>query len=292
MDRRQEAEQGIRRCLELDPDNERAKVVLLTLAGPDEGPRIMEELEAERRRKERELVGADWEARERQVKLDAWRSLSARSAHRIGNQLFASQGALRTLRKGEDPEMKEAAADLEESLQRVRQIVQQFQAFSRNEPPRLRAADVGPFVRDVVRRYARAAEGKEVSAEVPEGLPVCLLDRDQIDQALGELLENAIHFMPAGGSVRVTVEPVEALGGQRVRIVVQDTGPGVPEKDKERIFAPFVTTKPGGSGLGLAIVRQFVENHGGTIRETGTEGEGARFEIELPVRPTPEENQP
>jgi len=65
----------------------------------------------------------------------------------------------------------------------------------------------------------------------------------------------------------------------------------VVSENKSRIFLPFVSMRPGGTGLGLAIVRQTIENHGGTIRETGTPGKGARFEIELPALPD-EEKKP
>jgi signal transduction histidine kinase len=119
-------------------------------------------------------------------------------------------------------------------------------------------------------------------ADVEEDLPACSVDGDQIEQALGELIENAVHHTPAGGRVTVEAKASAPEEGGGVQITVMDTGPGVPDKDKERIFTPFISARPGGSGLGLAIVRQIVENHGGTIRETGTAGEGARFEIVLP----------
>ena len=278
-----EAAAGLRECLARNPADAEAKMWLASFAPPEEALVAIQELEEQRRLREQQRSQAEREARERQIRLDAWRSLSARSAHRIGNQLFASRGALRTLKKMKDPEAAEAVADLEGSLDRIRRIVQEFQAFSTNEEPRLLQRDIGPLVRETVRRYSGLGEGVELSADIAERLPVCLLDRDQIEQAVGELLENAAHHTPAGGRIRVTAEAIGPEGGRRVRVVVADTGPGVAGKDKERIFTPFISTRPGGSGLGLAIVRQIVENHGGTIRETGKAGEGARFEIALPA---------
>ena len=78
--------------------------------------------------------------------------------------------------------------------------------------------------------------------------------------------------------------------GRKVVVSVEDSGPGVPAESKDRIFEAFFSTRPGGSGLGLAIVRQIIENHGGRIRETGTPGAGARFEIELPALPKQEKS--
>ncbi|MBM4030781.1 MAG: HAMP domain-containing histidine kinase [Planctomycetes bacterium] len=228
------------------------------------------------------------QARERKIKLDAWRSLSARSAHRIGNQLFASLGALRTLRGLDAPEAVEAVADIEASLERVGTIVKEFQRFSVNEEPALLPTDLRPLLGDLVRRYQRVARNVEVAIEAPESLPHCQVDRNQIDQAFGELLENALHHTPPGGKVVVKASAMDS--GKGVLVAVEDTGPGVPAENKERLFEAFFSTRPGGSGLGLAIVRQIIENHGGRIRETGTPGKGARFEVELPAAPKQETN--
>ncbi|MFO8009059.1 MAG: ATP-binding protein [Candidatus Brocadiia bacterium] len=268
------------------PDEPRARHWLIRFVGRDDAQAIIREIEEEELRR--------WqEAREREIRLDAWRRLSGRASHRIGNQIFAARGSLRTLGKLEEPDAAEAVRDLEGCLARVRRIVQEFSTFSTNEQPRLRKVDPGQLIRDIARRYDRLAHDTEVTAEAPEDLPVCLLDADQMDQAVGELLENAIHYTPAGGRIRVSAEPLALDVSRRpwVRIILEDMGKGVPRRDKERIFEAFVTTKPGGSGLGLAIVRQIVENHGGSIRETGEPGKGARFEIRLPATP-PTENEP
>ncbi|MBM4046430.1 MAG: sensor histidine kinase, partial [Planctomycetes bacterium] len=245
--------------------------------------RELEKLESGQREREWQAREARQQAVAQRVKLEAWRSVSARSAHRIGNQLFASLGALRRLKKMEAPETREAVEDLEACVHRIGQIVQEFRTFSGNQPPHLRPTQVVDLLKDIVRRHKSTAENIELSTLVPDQLPVCLVDRDQIDQAIGELIENAVQHMPSGGRIRVTANQVHGPSGEEVRIVVEDTGPGVPVSDRERIFEPFFSRRPGGTGLGLAIVRQIVENHKGRIRETGHPGAGARFEIDLPV---------
>ena len=288
LGRTREAVETLREYLGTNRSNAWAKLWLARFAGSDEAQSIISEIDAQHRQEETQRAAAERESRDRQIKLAAWRTLSARSSHRIGNQLFAARGAVRTLRKVEDAETAEAVADLDASLDRMRRIVQEFQMFSRSQEPRPLPTDVGRLVGNIVRRYASLAEETHVTAEVAAELPRCSADRAQLDQAFGELLENALRHTPKGGSIDVTAEPVEVPGGRRVRVVVADTGPGIPEADKEAVFRPFVSRRPGGSGLGLAIVKQIVENHGGTIRETGTEGEGARFEIELPALPDEE----
>lgn len=223
------------------------------------------------------------ERRDQDLKLAAWRSLSARSAHRIGNQLFAARGALRTLRNMSVPAALEAVADLERSLNRIRLILREFQTFGKAEPPHLRPTRIGPVIEQVVRRYRNMSIDTQWTIHLSRRLPFCRLDQDQFEQALGELLENAIHHTPTGGQISVAARAVRSRKPPGIRITAENTGPGVPDADKERIFEPFVSTRPGGTGLGLAIVKQIVEQQGGTVRETGRPGKGARFEIELPA---------
>ncbi len=273
-----EARQALQRYIEEHPDDERARTWLFKFSDAPQAQEEARQLEERSQRREHE-------AREQKIKLDAWRSLSARSAHRIGNQLFASRGAVRTLKELATGEGAEAVADMEGCLDRIRGIVQEFQAFSTNRPPKPKPCRIGPLLEDVVRRYRGLAEteGVKMHLKVAAEAPPCLLDREQMDQALGELLENAVHHVGSKGTVRVSAARAETAGKACVRVTIQDSGPGVAAKDKARIFEPFVTTRAGGSGLGLAIVRQIVENHEGTIRETGEAGKGARFEIDLPA---------
>jgi len=279
----EEAKRALRNYLMAHPDHEMARSWLLRFSSSEEAFTVAQELENKRHEREEERRKAETKARDRKIKLDAWRSLSARSAHRIGNQLFASQGAIRTLKQATSGEAAEAAEDLAACLDRMSTIVQEFRTFSLNRPPQLNRGHVGPVVQEVARRYRGLAEGVSVEASVPADLPACRFDRSQIDQAMSEVLENAIHHVPAGGRIDVTVHAPEAPGPACVRVTIQDNGPGVPPQMKARIFQPFQSGRPGGSGLGLAIVRQIVENHKGTIRETGEPGKGARFEIDLPA---------
>jgi len=291
MGKAKEAAAELRALLASDPSDEQARIWLTRFARNREARATVAELEELRRKRHMEQFRAEKVARDQRLKFDAWRTLSARSAHRIGNQLFASIGALRTLKGLTGAGAEEAVSDLEGCVERIRQIVREFQRFSTNEAPRLARMQIGPLVEEVVRRYERVVQNVALCAEVAEGLPDCLLDRSQFDQAVGELLENAMHHTPQGGRIRVAATPIPPPAGPRVRITVEDTGPGVPENAKRHLFEAFFTTRPGGTGLGLAIVKQIVDNHGGTVRETGKAGEGARFEIELPAAPD-EESRP
>ncbi len=119
-----------------------------------------------------------------------------------------------------------------------------------------------------------------------EGLPRCRSDKGKIQQILYNLLSNAIKFTPTGGSVSLSVEKA---GGDLVRLIVRDTGPGIPDEQQETIFEKFrqldasKTREHEGTGLGLAITQELVRMLGGVIRLDSTEGRGATFTVELPA---------
>ena len=108
-----------------------------------------------------------------------------------------------------------------------------------------------------------------------------------VRRALGNLVDNAVKYTPAGGKVALSL----LAGDGHARIVVQDTGIGVDPADAARIFDPFVrldaarSRDAGGSGLGLALVRAIAAAHGGTVDVESTPGAGSRFTIRLPLAP-------
>jgi signal transduction histidine kinase len=129
----------------------------------------------------------------------------------------------------------------------------------------------------------------DVTTNFPADLPPVLADADRLTEILLNLLDNAITHTPAGGRISVKA----ALDGQYVRVTISDSGPGIAEEERERVFERFYRADPsratatGGNGLGLAIVRALVEAHGGTVAvDESTEG-GARFNCTLPIAPTP-----
>jgi signal transduction histidine kinase len=107
-------------------------------------------------------------------------------------------------------------------------------------------------------------------------------DEDQLQQIVLNLVRNALAATPSGGRITVRVEAAPERG--QVRLVVRDTGPGIPPEMQGRLFEPFFTTRAseGGTGLGLAVVRAIVTDHGGTI--TATSDHGAEFVVSFPAR--------
>jgi signal transduction histidine kinase len=112
--------------------------------------------------------------------------------------------------------------------------------------------------------------------------PTIDADSDQLRRALGNLVLNAIDAMPNGGSLTFSVTHLE----NAIRIAVADTGEGLTEEERSRLFTPYYTTKHYGTGLGLAIVQGVVTDHHGTITVQSGKGMGASFIMEFPVRQT------
>jgi len=111
-------------------------------------------------------------------------------------------------------------------------------------------------------------------------LPPTLADPGQMQQVFLNLLMNALDAMPEGGTLTVSTA-VE--GGRRIQIEIRDTGKGIDEETREKIFRPFFTTKHKGTGLGLAVSKRFVEMQGGSISVEGNTGGGTVFRILLPA---------
>jgi signal transduction histidine kinase len=148
--------------------------------------------------------------------------------------------------------------------------------------------DVGRMVRAAVRQSDSSAQAAEITlvADLPDGLPILRSDERRLQQALMQLLSNAIKFTDAGGSV--TVGATLEAGGDLL-LYVQDTGIGIPGEDLERVFEPFtqldstLSRRYQGAGLGLYIARALVVGHGGRLTLRSAPGAGTTAVIRMPA---------
>jgi signal transduction histidine kinase len=154
--------------------------------------------------------------------------------------------------------------------------------------------DLGKLAGQVMESYASAAQsqGLQFSGEgLAQGDLVAKVDAARIEQVLGNLLSNALRHTPYGGTIRIVAESTDE---EKVRISVEDSGEGIDENLRERVFERFYrldssrSRDRGGSGLGLSVARKLVEAHGGRIWVEDSELGGARFTFELPRLPSEE----
>ncbi len=211
-------------------------------------------------------------------------------AHEVRNPLnsIALQLSILDRRIGRcDPtlagEMAGLTAVIREEVKRLDGLVGDFLLFSRTDRIQYQSADLDQLVDEVVhllRPEARVAGVTIRRQRCGDPIPPSRMDGEKMKQVVMNLVRNAVEAMPAGGVV--TVE--SGLADGRARLVVRDTGPGLPPGVD--VFQLFVTTKPKGTGLGLSIVQQIVLQHGGDIATESEPGEGACFTVTLPVQPS------
>ncbi len=184
-------------------------------------------------------------------------------------------------------EMQELTAVIREEVKRLDGLVGDFLMFSRTDRIQYAPASLDALVDDVVRLLRPEARALGVTLRrqsLGEPIPGMRMDSEKMKQVVLNLVRNAIEAMPDGGVVTIESGLVES----RARLVVRDTGPGLPPGID--VFQLFVTTKPKGTGLGLSIVQQIVLQHAGEISATSEPGEGACFTVTLPV--VPADDQP
>jgi signal transduction histidine kinase len=166
-------------------------------------------------------------------------------------------------------------------VDRLAGLSEQYLSLARRPTRHLEPGDVGELSASLLSFLRPELEraGVQCRAVIEEGLPEVNLDEAQLRQALLNLVRNAREAMPGGGELELRV--VAAEGG--VEVLLDDTGPGIPEAVRASIFAPFFTTKKQGTGLGLAVTREIVDAHGGRITCEERRPHGTRFRIWLPA---------
>ena len=147
----------------------------------------------------------------------------------------------------------------------------------------LQQVDLNEVITHSLNLVSQDAASREIQLRFSASstLPAIQADPDRLTQVLLNLYLNAIHAIGRQGTI--TVEASES-SGDRVKIVVIDSGKGIAAEQLEAIFTPYFTTKADGTGLGLAVVQNIIEQHGGTIQVASVEGKGATFTLWLPTK--------
>lgn len=217
--------------------------------------------------------------------------LSAGVAHEL-NEPLGNILAFAQLAEKQPDLPRQTAEDLQKivaAAMHSREIIKKLMLFARQMPPQKMPVDLNTVVREgLFFLESRAARnGVVVRRRLGRRLPKIVADPSQLHQVLVNLLVNAIHAMPGGGTLGIATRAAK----QGVVLVVTDTGDGMSADVLEKIFVPFFTTKDvnEGTGLGLSVVHGIVQAHGGTIAVRSKLGKGTRFEVRLPldIKPRP-----
>lgn len=232
---------------------------------------------------------AQAEALARAEQLAAVGRISAQVAHEVRNPL-SSIGlnvemlgdALEhaTFQGDEGREAKELLAAVTREVDRLTDVTEQYLRMARPPKPTLVAEDVTEVLGGVLdfSRGELERAGVEVVRDFAPDTPPVLADEGQLRQVLLNLVRNSREAMPDGGRLTVSTRGLE----KEVEITVQDTGRGMTEAVRERLFEPFFSTKEGGTGLGLSVSQQILQAHGGTLACQSSSGPGTTFVLRLP----------
>lgn len=170
---------------------------------------------------------------------------------------------------------------LQREIRHLESIVDDFLVYSRGGEINRAPTDLLQLVREVLEfvEPEDTSQGVRHHVRLPHSLPLVMLDEKAYRQALLNLVVNARQAMPDGGELIVQLE----RQGSIAELVITDTGVGIEEKDLERIFDVYWSTKKGGTGLGLATVRRVIEEHEGTIEVLSEVGRGTSFKVRVPL---------
>ncbi len=167
---------------------------------------------------------------------------------------------------------------LDKKVNSANNIINDLLDITRTKVPTLELTDLNKTVRNALSNIT-IPENITLNIKLAK-IPKSMFDREQIQRVIQNLIMNAIQAMTEGGKLTIQTTKHE----NNVKLIVKDTGVGIPKKDIDKLFTPLFTTKAKGIGLGLVICKQLVEGHKGTITVKSKVGEGSEFIVELPIQ--------
>jgi signal transduction histidine kinase len=225
---------------------------------------------------------------ERTNRLAAWADMARQVAHDIKNPLTPIQLNAEHLRRVHQDRGSPLGRTLDECVNNIlmqvrllRQIASEFSSFASSPTARPVPSALHELIREVLQPYQVGLEHRvRIEQHVAESLPLVMVDKNILARALTNVIENALHAMPAGGTLRVQARAVD---GTRVELTLSDTGVGMDRAALDRIFEPYFSTRATGTGLGLTIAKRNVELNGGTIAVESVRGQGTTVRMILPT---------
>lgn len=223
----------------------------------------------------------------------AWREVARRVAHEIKNPLtpisLSAERILRHLDRNSVPDtasmnvMHDCAETISGAVETVRTLVNEFAALASFPTAQPEPSDINSLIESSLAMFNGRLDGINVHTQLADDLPKVMADSEAIRRAFANLVDNAAEAMQDTALREINISTSLVTSRDAVEITVADTGPGVTQDLKEKLFLPYFSTKKRGTGLGLAIVSRIIEEHHGSIRVEENRPVGARFVIELPL---------
>jgi two-component system, NtrC family, nitrogen regulation sensor histidine kinase NtrY len=232
------------------------------------------------------MVFDDLTELEKGQRMAAWREVARRIAHEVKNPLTPISLSAQRLKRKYSKQIGEAVFEectqtIIDHVDLIRNLVNEFSSFARFPSANPKPCELAPTIEETIALYREGHPNIKFEVQHTGDIPPLNLDRQQMKQALINLIDNAIGAIKEGGviSFAVTHDPIL----KRIRIEVADDGPGISNAAKTRLFEPNFSTKKSGMGLGLTIVSTIIADHNGVISVQDNIPHGAKFVIELPV---------
>jgi PAS domain S-box-containing protein len=227
----------------------------------------------------------------------AWKEVAQRVAHEIKNPLTPIALSAERIRKHLDRMAEGPPEDSPDSPNVIRKcsevilvcvgtlrtLVDQFAALAQFPAPQPRPCDMNRIAEDALLLFSGRLEGITLRKTLEPGLPPVMADAEAVKRALANLIDNAAEAMQTSLLKVLTVDTGLSEDGMSVEVAVCDTGQGLTDEIRERLFLPFYSTKQRGTGLGLSIAAKIAQEHHGSIRAESNAPKGARFLLCLPV---------
>jgi two-component system nitrogen regulation sensor histidine kinase NtrY len=223
----------------------------------------------------------------------AWKEVAQRVAHEIKNPLTPIGLSAERIRRHIDRNTAESPGVIRRctevilgSVETMRRLVDQFAALAQFPSAQPRPADLNLIVESALMLFAGRLEGIHIMRHLSPGIPPVMADPEALKRALANLIDNAAEAMQGSLLRELTIETALVESHGTAEVILSDTGHGLTDEMRERLFLPYFSTKQRGTGLGLSIAAKIVQDHQGTIRAERNAPAGARFIIDLPLAET------
>jgi nitrogen fixation/metabolism regulation signal transduction histidine kinase len=221
-------------------------------------------------------------------RLDAWADMARQVAHDIKNPLTPIQLNAEHLRRVHADRGEPLGLVLDQAVNNIltqvrllRQLASEFSSFASSPTAKPAPTSLSELMSEVVEPYRSGLAGRvTIELEVSSSLPPLFVDRTLLARGVTNVIENALHAMPNGGTLCIAARP---LDDRTVQLSISDTGVGMDRDALARLFEPYFSTRAAGTGLGLTIAKRNVELNNGTIEVTSEKGKGTTVTLKLPT---------